>query len=634
MKVSFPTTGQAADRRGMLLLLVLSMLTLFVLMGGLAVVIATRARESARAFADANGSGGIAPIISETMADEALMTLVRGSKNPAVNALLGNDSLMKDMYGTQGKGPFFEEAYDAFDSQNTFLTQVTLDAAGRVTAVPRPAFGASGTTCQVDNDGDGVADSIWLAGVLQPITLPDGTRLDFRVAYLVLDLDGRINVNTNGKRADAPSGQAGEVGPADVDGSSILAPAVWTLLMERTGGQLLSGSVSPGDQWRPAPPISSPVDGRFGGLTSGGGGQETDTYKLRLDLEAARPAALANAATQNPFTLGELERVLRQFDADASTLPPRLSGILHDRAERGRMRVTTDSWETPGNRVDIKWDAANSGRPTEDADWQAICNAITATVPDAPVAAVQQWVANLIQFRDTDVSNPPFPGGVTGVEPRDLTFTIPGGPAGWDAGYFLSYAQVLGVPTGTKQQMEDNHDLVPPQVFSLVKQYPKILEALRVPSPFKSTTDVDPTREPGRINVNTCDKAVWDAMLGETRDNPFDDDATKAAKHVGELLMHRDLVFNGDPDFNVTSVNHAVANRLANVATVRSHVFAVWVTVEAKRSDNPDQPTYHRMFAIVDRSIRMDFTEATEGRNTDAQNKSFRDTIRLQRFLN
>jgi hypothetical protein len=634
MNFSFPSLGRATNRRGMLLLLVLSMLTLFVLMGGLAVVIATRARESARAFADANGSGGISPIIAETMADEALMTLVRGSKNPAVNALLGNESLLKDMYGTEGKGPFVDEPYDAFDPQNPFLTQVTLDAAGRVTAVPRPAFGASGTTCQVDNDGDGVADSIWLAGVLQPITLPDGNRLDFRVAYLVLDLDGRINVNTHGKRTDAPAGQVGEVGPADVDGSSILAPAVWTLLMERTGGQLLSGSVSPGDQWRPAPPISSPVDGRFGGLTSSGGGQESDTYKVRLDLEAARPATLANAATQNPFTLGELERVLRQFDADASTLPPRLAGILHDRAERGRMRVTTDSWETTGNRVDIKWDAANSGRPTEDADWQAICDAITRIVPEAPVSAVKQWVANLIQFRDTDNSNPPFQGGVRGVEPRDLTFTIPGGPTGWDAGYFLSYAQVLGVPTGTKQQMEANHSAVPPQLFSLAKQYPKILEALRAASPFKSTIDVDPTREPGRINVNTCDKAVWDAMLGATQDNPFDDDATRAAKNVGDLLMHKDLVFNGDPEFNVTSVNHAVANRLANVATVRSHVFAVWVTVEAKRSDNPDQPTYHRMFAVVDRSIQVQFTAATEGRNTDALNKSFRDLLRLQRFLN
>jgi hypothetical protein len=134
--------------------------------------------------------------------------------------------------------------------------------------------------------------------------------------------------------------------------------------------------------------------------------------------------------------------------------------------------------------------------------------------------------------------------------------------------------------------------------------------------------------------VNTCDKAVWDAMLGATQDNPFDDDATRAAKNVGDLLMHKDLVFNGDPEFNVTSVNHAVANRLANVATVRSHVFAVWVTVEAKRSDNPDQPTYHRMFAVVDRSIQVQFTAATEGRNTDALNKSFRDLLRLQRFLN
>lgn len=644
MTPTFPVRRGDYSRRGMLLLLVLSMLTLFVLMGSLAIVIATRSRASARAFADANGS--MQPsVVAKSMADEALLVLVRGSKDSAVNALLGNDSLLRDMYGTQDKGAFVDEAYDAFDDANKFLTQVTLNADGRVSGVPRPAFGASGAQCTVDNDGDGVLDGIWIpqssgsAGILQPLTLADGNTLTFRVSYLVLDLDGRINVNAHGKRADAPTAQPGEVGPADVnasfdvndagaDPSPALTTDIWTLLMARTGGELLSGSVSPGDQWRPLPPISSPVDGRFGALKDGNGTAESDTYKLRLDLEAPRPATLANATGQNPFTLGELERVLRQFDADASTLPPRLAGTLHDRAERGRMRITTDSWDTPGDRVDIKWDAANSGRPTEEADWQKICDAIVKLVPEIPVGDLKQWVANLIQFRDMDVSNPPFPGGVKGVEPKDLTFTIPGGPIGWDAGYFLSYAQVLGVPEGTEQQIEQNNKKTPPEVFSLAKRYPKILEAIRVPSPFASTIAIDPKREPGRINVNTCDKAVWCALLGELRDNPFED-PSKAAKHVGDLLMHKDLVFSGDPTFSVTSVNHAIANRLANVATVRSHVFAVWVTLEVKRSDNPDQPTYHRLFAIVDRSIPVEFNAAAEG-----QNKNVRDTIRLQRFLN
>jgi hypothetical protein len=92
----------------------------------------------------------------------------------------------------------------------------------------------------------------------------------------------------------------------------------------------------------------------------------------------------------------------------------------------------------------------------------------------------------------------------------------------------------------------------------------------------------------------------------------------------------------------VRSVNHDVANRLANVATVRSHVFAVWITLEVTdTSSHADPPSYHRLFAIVDRSIplinlstppadRVPIPTAfVRGSNTHARNP-----IRLVRFLN
>jgi hypothetical protein len=652
----------------MLLLLTLSMLTLFMLMGALAVVIATRARASARAFSNAGSGSGAAAMIAETMADEALLLLIRGSKDPAVNTLLGNDSLLKDMYGTQGRGAFIEEAYDAFDDQNRFITQTTLDASGRVSSAPRPAFGTTGATCQVDNDGDGVPDSIWLSGLLQPLTLADGKTLSFRVSYLVLDLDSRINVNAHGRRAGAPASANGAVGPADVDASPLLTSAVWDLLMQRTGGQLLTGSISPSEQWRPLPPISSPVDGRLGDLKDSNGGDTIDTYELRLDLEAPRPASLKNATGQNPFTLGELERVLRQFDADASTLPPRLTGILYDRAERARMRITTDSWETPGDRTDISWVAPNSGRPEEQAFFTALCQKIATqlypkwnappTDPDqaihlAKLREVEQWVANIVEFRDKDNSNPQLDrltsGKVTGVEPNELAnlnppLVIPGGPLGWNQGQFLSYAQVLGVPKGNLSEITARRTNVPPDPVntSLAIDAPDLLEFLMVPTLFVKTywtTYIQPgdpanvvrlpKREPGRINVNTCDPEVWKLLLGQSQNNPFDDTPNSAAKNAG-LLLRSPLVFGGDIAYKAESINHVVANRLANVATVRSHMFAVWITLEAKNSDNPDQPTYHRLFAIVDRSIPVNFTAATEGQTTS----EVRSTIRLQRFLN
>ena len=79
----------------------------------------------------------------------------------------------------------------------------------------------------------------------------------------------------------------------------------------------------------------------------------------------------------------------------------------------------------------------------------------------------------------------------------------------------------------------------------------------------------------------------------------------------------------------MTKVDHNVAHWLANVATVRAHVFAVWITLEIKDPDELDRPTYHRLFASVDRAIFVPFTASSEG-----QNASFRDIIRLRRFLN
>lgn len=74
-------------------------------------------------------------------------------------------------------------------------------------------------------------------------------------------------------------------------------------------------------------------------------------YELRLDVDAARPQQLRQSGTAAPadnvFTPAELERVLRQFDPDASTLPPRLAALLDDYAQRSRMTITTDSWDTP-----------------------------------------------------------------------------------------------------------------------------------------------------------------------------------------------------------------------------------------------------------------------------------------------
>ncbi len=57
----------------------------------------------------------------------------------------------------------------------------------------------------VDNDGDGIADSIWVDLGERVQTAPDGTAYKPLYAIRVLDMDGRLNVNAHGSSAQAES---------------------------------------------------------------------------------------------------------------------------------------------------------------------------------------------------------------------------------------------------------------------------------------------------------------------------------------------------------------------------------------------------------------------------------------------
>lgn len=76
-----------------------------------------------------------------------------------------------------------------------------------------------------------------------------------------------------------------------------------------------------------------------------------DPYEIQLDTRLGRggylpsPTVYANP-TDNPFTPAELEPVLRPYDIDTWTLPPRLATMLGSAGEAARFLVTTDSWDT------------------------------------------------------------------------------------------------------------------------------------------------------------------------------------------------------------------------------------------------------------------------------------------------
>ena len=455
---------------------------------------------------------------------------------------------------------FRAEAYDAYDSANPWLTKVILGD-GTVTSVPRPAFAAVGAAPTVDNDNDGVKDGVWLTDISGSLPAPGGGVYKFDASYLVLDLDGRVNVNAHGSRTsidcpadpkdgkwpsapDVPTGIG--YGPADVDASLLFVDPVaankiqsdppiasdrWKRIVGISGTMSwpsVTATTSAVSQRRPVP-LVGPVDGRYGiaaapGITgtndriserndrlfsTGTSGTlptanslvdlksmvkvtmaETatgkpdalpvpemsyycpdwaksnyvdDPYEMRLDSDAPKPgelrAAGSTAPADNPFTPADLEAVLRQFDADAPTLPSRLAVALDDASQRSRMLVTTDSWDTPGLtgavatqiadfiaglRCDpttvmspdvlagLRFDINRPFPPGtgEDEAKRDFCKhlyVLCVALGQPANAATAQWAVNVCDFRDTDSKFTRFQFDA------DPTDGWGAGTSGWDA---------------------------------------------------------------------------------------------------------------------------------------------------------------------------------------------------------
>ena len=449
------------------------------------------------------------------------------------------------------------ESYDAYDDANLWLAQPVL-ANGQVSGTfARLSFSGTAATATVDNDNDGVLDGIWIPSAITsgsatpaPYVIADqpsplGGSLRFQVSYLILDLDGRININAAGMATaqaaydgtpNTPIGMG--YGPADVS-AGLLFPAalptisgtyaftgIWPNLL--SSGTPTTTPANPSLDQRRVPPVVGSINGRFGtGSTPGisgddlGGNQQTagsanavlnattggtdslytltiaggnavgdlksqtrvymtsttsgqitptlnffrpswagsagadaidDPYEVRLDTDAPRSGALRRAAVSgsanddNPFTLAELERLLRPNDSDAPQLPQRLAAGLEDLAQRSRMTITTDSWDTPGLtglaarkiedfiatsgtgwsmpsdvmppdiaaglRFNINRPVLSGTTATAQSQQQEFCKGLymlvvalsgTTNQPTATDAAqYAQWAANVLDFRDAD----------------------------------------------------------------------------------------------------------------------------------------------------------------------------------------------------------------------------------------
>ncbi len=259
----------------------------------------------------------------------------------------------------------------------------------------------------VDNDGDGITDSIWIDIGLPIKRSPDGKLYKPLVAILCRDLDGRLNVNAHGNLAQLDPTYTGQVtgsfaggssplsnlprglgeGPADVYLGHIFSSSTehTDILRYRYGPD--GGTPNPGlpttddslsmikqlgvpnDYSMAYSSYGSPPDvwGR-GALGLDYTGHPITPYmgvgwSQRIDdpyeIDLSKTGSQDTGAWDRPYTVAELERVLRWYDVDAPVQP---GGILNGRllqlaagtfdgagsaAHQRRAVVTTESRHIP-----------------------------------------------------------------------------------------------------------------------------------------------------------------------------------------------------------------------------------------------------------------------------------------------
>jgi hypothetical protein len=326
-----------------------------------------------------------------------------------------------------------DEGYDAADFQNMFLAIMTPDASTIIPSFHRPAlmnyfekthptlwadpdfrrrvslrpiepnFDGSNPNYQeltgpwdrnfdVDNDGDGIPDSIWVDLGFPVQTAPDGRRYKPLFAILCTDLDGRLNVNAHDRKRFFTPAQFATVAGGDTNTVTTprgLGYGPPEILLDAAG---ITGNL-PGllnDRYGDGYPGASGYDlrarlkffeepqnyffpGTFPGM------HLRSSYSSPADLRAelafgvndyGQPSfeELTNTVTEaradspyemnlvdgsgadTPFTPAELERVLRRFDYDVDLLPQRLSEFITNwnslTSPNGRI-VTTASFDPP-----------------------------------------------------------------------------------------------------------------------------------------------------------------------------------------------------------------------------------------------------------------------------------------------
>jgi hypothetical protein len=201
-----------------LLLVVLSILTLFMMLGVSYVAIATRAKRAARAFANNVATATAFGASEQDICDQAFFTVVRGSQDTLAQAIplgtTGNENLLADKYGTGTITGRFTAASNFAGVTNGAFIQLTTsslspatanasDLAGRVVTLTAP--GMSVSTRILRATGPATSPTLVIAGG----PTPGGKPLSLTAITTALGL-GAGTVVINGREFAGGTGAVNE----------------------------------------------------------------------------------------------------------------------------------------------------------------------------------------------------------------------------------------------------------------------------------------------------------------------------------------------------------------------------------------------------------------------------------------
>ena len=202
------------NRRGVLLLVVLSMLTLFLLLGAAYIAVARRARMTSKAFANNITATAAAGVAEQKVVDNAFLTIVRGTKSNLPDGspeedLEEGDDLLGDKYGhnlsVQGQavGVSIVESSPALLKLTTLKLspspQYSAELNGRVLTFLMPGLNVSTRILQAT----GAASNPEIIIAAGP-TISGHSLSQAAISDGIDDSTGRVNIIINGREfADA-----------------------------------------------------------------------------------------------------------------------------------------------------------------------------------------------------------------------------------------------------------------------------------------------------------------------------------------------------------------------------------------------------------------------------------------------